>query len=118
MSLEQHIGRQDMTLEIGTLPFQSGIFVIADVVPGPAVEAAVLKSRHEIRNQVGTEMVALVDDAPDVVRRGLQRQARAISQSGGEVAHRLPLRVEHAHRRARDELQSLLSRWEEAFERR
>ena len=45
----------------------------------------------------GTEVVALVDDAPQIVRAGLHRQARAVAQSGGVVANALSLRIEHAH---------------------
>ncbi len=46
--LDQHLGHAHLTLEIGTLALQSGIFVVADVVPGPAVKPAVLQARHEI----------------------------------------------------------------------
>ena len=49
--LDQHLGDAHLALEVGTLSLQRGIFVVADVVPRPAVKPALLQACHEIGNQ-------------------------------------------------------------------
>ena len=97
MRLDQHVGHPHVAREVGTLARAGGILPAADEVPGPPVERALLELGHVVRHQVGAEMVALVDDAPEVVGAGLERESGAVAEAGGVVADLAPGRIEDAH---------------------
>ncbi len=73
----QRIVRHDrLGDEIGPLRLDAGIDVLAEIAVGPAVEATVLHRRHVIRDEIGTELVALVHHRPQ--RAGLRLEAEPV----------------------------------------
>src|SRR5579863_2583952 len=51
--------------------FGAWIFVLADVKPGPSIEAVFLDRSDVIGNQIVAEIVALVHRAPELARGGV-----------------------------------------------
>src|SRR5690606_41983974 len=68
----------DLSPEIRAFTPPGGILPVADRIPRPSVERAVLHVHHEVRHHVRAEMISLVDDAPQPVRTGLHREPRAV----------------------------------------
>ena len=60
--------------------------MLAVIAVGPAVERAVLDRRHVVGDEIGTELVALVDDGPQRTALRLEGQAVRIAQSAGKDA--------------------------------
>ena len=97
MGLDQHVGHDDLVGKIGPLVFVVRILMGADVIPGPAVEAAFRDMGRKFRRQIVAQNVALVDDAPQ--RRGfrLDRHAGAIAQPSREDAPVAAVGIEGEH---------------------
>ena len=93
-------GAIDVRLQVRPLALAPRLLVPADVVPGPAVEAAVADRGHVLERHVVAEAVALVDRAPDVAGRGMDGEPGAVAQPGGVVPQPLSLGIEGADGRA------------------
>src|SRR6202140_1372132 len=82
--LEQHVRDCDLAFEVGTRattwPF---VLVVADVVPGPAVEGSRLDRGHVIRRQVIAEQIAFVGGAEHRAGSGLDPKPRIGYEAGG-----------------------------------
>src|SRR5579871_3064621 len=66
--LQDHIGGDDLVLELRMFSLMARIGVAAHVIPGPAVEASVLHMRDVVGHQVIAQPVALIDRAPQLAR--------------------------------------------------
>ena len=97
MRLDQHVGHGDVAGQIGPLALQPRILVIADIVPGPAVECALPHRRRIVRRQVVAQAVALVHHAPQVACRGCDRLGCAVAQAGGEDPPVAAIGIERQH---------------------
>src|SRR6516164_4469240 len=97
MRLDQHVGHHDLALEVRPLTLVARILVRADIVPGPAVEAAVAHPRDVVRRQVVTERIALVGRAPQVSAAGLHRKPDTVADARREYPAVLALRIEYQH---------------------
>src|SRR6185295_9727043 len=97
MRLDQDLRHDDLVLEIRALASVGRVLVAADVVPGPAVEAAVLYGGQVIGRKIGTDMVAFVPRAPESTGAWLDGHTGAVAQAGRIVADGLAFRIEHAH---------------------
>ena len=75
MGLDQHIGHSDMAGETRPLSLQPRVLMIADIVPGPAVECALPHRGRIVRRQVVAQSIALVHHAPQCARGGFNRPA-------------------------------------------
>ena len=64
----------DFVFEVGPLAAVMRIFIAADVIPGPTVEAAVLDGRDVVRGQLVPQVVPLVNRGPQRVRAREERQ--------------------------------------------
>ena len=76
MRLQQHVGDDHRVLQVGVLALVPRILIAADVVPGPAVEAALLDVRDVVGDQVVAQLVALVDRRPQLARVAGGRRCR------------------------------------------
>src|ERR1700686_3932555 len=92
--LRQHIRKAGLVLEVGACALVAGILVSPDVVPGPAVECALLDLGGVFERGVVAELVTLVDDAPWTAGRRLNRETGAVAQAGGEDLLVLAVRIE------------------------
>src|ERR1039458_4653115 len=63
---------------------RSRIFVLADIEPGPAVEAVFLNRRDVIGDEIVAQVVALVNRAPDFTRRRVNAQANRVANTRGD----------------------------------
>src|ERR1022692_4812869 len=63
--------------------FRSWIFVLADIEPGPAIEAVFLNRRDVIGDEIVAQVVALVDGAPDFTGRRVNAQANRVANTRG-----------------------------------
>jgi hypothetical protein len=70
--------------EVGPLRLDAIIDVLAKIAVRPAIEAAIQHRSHVIRHQVAADLVALVDDDPELTALRIPRQAVRIAQAGGE----------------------------------
>ena len=75
MSLNEHVGRRDGVREVGPLVLVARVLMIAEIVPGPAIEGALRHMRRVVGRQVVAESVAFIDGAPERARSGLNREA-------------------------------------------
>ena len=83
-----------MAAKIGSLARMARVFVRADIEPGSVVESAWPDTRDVIGNEVVAHLVAFVRGAPEIARRGMDRKADAVTQSGGKDASMSAVRVE------------------------
>jgi hypothetical protein len=58
------IRRDGLCHEIWALRLDAGIDMLAVIAVGPAVEGAILHGCHVVGHEVGTDLVAFVDDRP------------------------------------------------------
>ena len=86
MRLDQHVGNGDLALEVGACARVPRVLIVADVEPGPAVERALPHPRDVVRHQIVAEAVALVGRAIEIAGRGMNGEADAIADAGGEDA--------------------------------
>jgi hypothetical protein len=89
-----------LSLRSGLSPRWRGVFVGAEIVPGPAVERPVAHARHEIGHEIVAEIVALVGRAPEVAVLRVHGKAHTVAQPAGEYAPIAALGIEHEHGRA------------------
>ena len=75
MRLNENVRRRDGVREIGPLVLVARILIVAEIVPGPAIEGALRYMGYVVGRQVVAESVALVDRAPEGARSGLNRKA-------------------------------------------
>src|SRR5260370_18830766 len=71
----------------------SWVFVGAQIVPGPAVESAVMYTRDEVGDEIVAEVVALVGRAPEVAGQRVHGESNAVSQPACEHSPISALRV-------------------------
>src|SRR5262249_52388074 len=71
------------------------IFVCADIIPGPPVEAAFAHARDVIRWKIVSQTVTFVGRAPEIAGRGIYRHADAIANAARVNAPALTFRIEH-----------------------
>ena len=64
------------------------VHMVAVIAPGPSIEATFLHQRHVIRHEIGTELVALVDDGPQFPCLGMEIEPVGIAQARGINARR------------------------------
>ena len=83
MRLQEHVGNDDLVLQFGMLAFEARIGMASDVIPGPAVEAALLDVGDVVGDQVVAERVALVGGAPDFAGGGIDSDAGGIADARG-----------------------------------
>ena len=65
----------------------------AHVIPGPAIESAILHVGSVVGNEIIAEFVALVDRGPNFPGFRIERQAYWVAQSRGENAEAGTVRV-------------------------
>ncbi|CDX27565.1 hypothetical protein MPL3356_70065 [Mesorhizobium plurifarium] len=97
MRLHQHIRNGDLAGEVGASALVARVLVVADIVPGPAVESAFLHRGRVFEGGVVAKLVALVDDAPERAGRRLHGHAGAVAQAGGDRPAVLAVGVEGEH---------------------
>ena len=83
--------------EIGPLVLVARVLMIAEIVPGPAIERALRDRRRIVGRQVVAESVALVDGAPERAGSGLDRKARTIANAGRVDALMSAVGIESEH---------------------
>ena len=94
MRLNENVRRRDAVRKVGALAFVARILMVAEIVPGPAIEGARRHVRYIVRRQVVAESIALVDGAPERAGSWLDRKARTIANAGRVDALVLALRIE------------------------
>src|SRR5581483_10146412 len=62
--LQEHVGHDHLVSQVRTLSLMTWVLVRTDIVPGPAVKAAVLDVRHVVRREMITEFISLIDGGP------------------------------------------------------
>src|SRR5271163_5359623 len=82
MRLNENVGRRDVVRQIGPLVLVARVLMVAEIIPGPAIEGALRYMRYVVGRQVVAESVALVDGAPERAGSGLNRKARTIANAG------------------------------------
>ena len=91
-----------MTLlgELGLFAFVPRVLDVAEVIPGPAVEAAGLDAADVIRHEAVAERVALVHAHPEIVRAGAELDADGVAHAPGEdfLAGAIGIELEDAWR--------------------
>src|SRR5271165_5815505 len=97
MRLHQHIRYSDTAAQIWPFARVTGVFVAADIKPGPTVKGAFAHPGHIIRREVVAEAVALVGRAPQLAGSGLHRHPDAIAQTGRKDPFVLALGSEDEH---------------------
>src|SRR5690606_34663587 len=93
---------RDLAGQIRAIALHARLFVVAHVVPGPAVEGAFLHAGCIVGHEVIAALVALVHRAPHIAGGRLDGHADAVAQAGGEgLADRVvAAHVIHTHHRA------------------
>src|SRR5947209_3142856 len=86
MRLHKHVGDDYFVLQLGMLALMAWILMAADVIPRPAVEASVLDVGNVLRGKIVANVVAFVDGTPRLARFGINGNAHAIANTGGEDA--------------------------------
>src|ERR1700735_1088916 len=71
--------------------------MVAEIVPGPAIEGVRRDMRRIVGRQVVAEPVAFIDGAPEGARSGLNRKARTVANAGRVDPLVLAVRVEGQH---------------------
>jgi hypothetical protein len=69
--------------EVGPLRHDARIEMLAEVAVGPAVEATILHRCQIIRDQIGSDLVSLVGDGPQLSGLGLKLQPGRIAHAAG-----------------------------------
>ena len=64
----------------------AGILVMAQVIPGPAVESSFFDAGDVIRHQIVAQAVALVGGNPQIARGIIHGHDRAVANAGRELA--------------------------------
>jgi hypothetical protein len=70
--------------QVGPLRLDAIVDMLAVIAVRPAVEAALLYRGHVVRYEVAADLVALVDDDPELAAFRIPGQAVRIAQPGGE----------------------------------
>ena len=86
--LQQHVGNDGLAGQVRALAGMAGIFVVAHVIPGPAVESALLHARDVIRHQIVAQAVALIGGDPQIARVRIHRQPHAVADARRKGAQR------------------------------
>ena len=94
MGLHQHVGDRDLVLEIGPTARMPRIFVSTDEVPRPTIEGAFNDMCCIFKWRVVAELIALVDDAPELPGGRLNSHAYAIAQARRDDLQIPAVRVE------------------------
>ena len=81
--LDEHVGHDHLVLQLGVLALVARVLVGAEVIPGPAVEAAFLDVGDVVGHQVVAQRVALVDRGPELAGLGVDRQADGVADARG-----------------------------------
>ena len=97
MRLDENVGRRDAFREIRPLVLVARVLVVAEIVPGPAIEGALRDVRRVVGRQIVAESVALVDGAPERASSRLDRKARAIANAGRVDALMSAVGIEGEH---------------------
>src|ERR1700678_4266835 len=74
------------------LSFEARVLTGADVVPGPAVKAALLDVSDVIGHEIIAERIAFVGGAPHLARLGIDSDASRVSDARTIHPHEFPLR--------------------------
>src|SRR3974390_1280460 len=98
VSLNQNVRSGDPVFQIGTLSTMMGVLMVAEVVPRPPEEGAVLDPGDEIRDKIIAEPVALVDRAPKVACLRMNSQADAVAQPACKYPPIFSVRIEDQNR--------------------
>src|SRR5262249_38310686 len=80
----QDIRDRHLVLQIGTLADMPGVFVGADIEPGPSVKRSLAYAGHIIRHEIVATAVALIGRAPWCPAAGLYRQPHAVANAARE----------------------------------
>src|SRR5262249_6715956 len=72
---------------------EARVLMAADVIPGPAIEAAGFDMRDVLRHQVVSQSVAFVHAAPEFAGHGIHAQAHWVANATGVNTHELALRT-------------------------
>src|SRR5258705_4520223 len=94
MGLHQHVRNTHLVLQVRARSLVAGVLVAADVIPGPAIECALLDLSGVFERRVVAKSVALVDDAPRTAGRRLNGDAGAVAQPRGNDLLVLAVRIE------------------------
>ncbi len=79
--LQDHVGRDDLVLQLRMRSHQARILVAAHVVPGPAVEAVFLHAGDVVGNEVVAQVVTLVGRAPELAGGRVDGLADAVANT-------------------------------------
>ena len=86
MGAEGIVGDNSFFHQIGALWSYSRVEMLAEITIGPAIEGTILHCRHVIRHEIGTELIALIDDRPPCAGLWLKGKPVRIAQSAREDA--------------------------------
>src|SRR5262245_48466516 len=81
MRLDEDIWNSDFILEVWPLSLVMRVFIAINVEPRPAIERAFFDMRGVFERYVISDLIALVDCAPQLSRGRLHRQADAVPQA-------------------------------------
>ena len=79
--LKQHVRHLNFIFQLGVLAQVTRVLVAADVVPGPAIKAALLDVRDVIGRKVVAKLVTLVDGRPELARLRVYRDSHRVADA-------------------------------------
>ena len=82
--LQEHVGDDRLLLQLGALALVARVLVRAEVVPGPAVETALLDMRDVVGHEVVAQGVALVHRRPELAGLRMGGQPDGVADAVGE----------------------------------
>ncbi len=88
MARQRVIRRDRLRDEIGTRRDHAPVDMLAVIAPGPAVKPALANGGQIIRHEIAAELVALVDDGPELAGFRMEVQPVRIAQTRCEDARR------------------------------
>ncbi len=100
MRPEEHVGRDDVFLELRMLARVPRVRMSAEVKPRPAVEPGLFHARHVVGHEIVTQLVALIHRSPQLAGFRVNGEADGIANAGGKDAAILAIRVIFENARA------------------
>ena len=64
MGTNGEIGRNSLRHQVGPLPFQSRIGVLAPIAVGPTIKATFLHANDIVGDQIVAQLIALINGSP------------------------------------------------------
>ena len=82
--MHEHIGHERFRRQLEMLAAMPRVLMIANVKPGPAIEAAWLDMTNVIRNEVLAEFVPFIGTHPKLARAWAKCDANGVANSPGK----------------------------------